>query len=461
MLPESVVQGGEKYWSWELETMDPEQRKELILQRIQSQLSYVYENLPFYRDHYDKHGFHPSMVKTLDDFSEKVPIITKKMLVENQAHNPIFGSYAGNFSMEEIERIQGSSGTSGTPTLYCVSRKDWERSAEISARALWSIGVRAQDIVQISFPFSLFFAGWGVLQGVERIGATAFPLGVTDSERQLALMDKVGSTVFSATPSYAIHLISVAKQMGLDLRKNKVKKLFVGGEPGGSLDSVRQVIEDGWGADVYESGSCSEMYPFNTSTTCEAKAGVHLYLDEVYSEIVDKDDPNRRLPMGERGAIVYTHLWRQSQPMIRFWPGDESYMTDEPCSCGRTYPRLPEGVLGRLDDMVIIRGANVYPSAIDKILRSVSGVGPEYQVILEKQLGGLDEITVRLEYDPEVYNHLTPGGKAESLDNLAKEAAHKLKTGIGIRFSVEVIEPGELPATVVKAKRVIDRRKQR
>ena len=239
--------------------------------------------------------------------------------------------------------------------------------------AQWCGGIRPDDIVQIGFPFGLFFGGWGVVQGVEVIGATLFPLGVTESERHLQFLQRLGSTVFSATPSYCIHLLSVAESMGIDLRESAVHHLLVGGEPGGSLPGTREIIERGWGARLIDAGSTSEMYPFQTNVGCDAGTGTHLFTDEVFTEVVDKDDRNAPVPMGTRGAVVYTHLWRDSQPMIRFAPGDESYMTDEPCPCGRTYPRLPEGVLGRLDDMLVIRGANIFPSAIETGLRSVDG----------------------------------------------------------------------------------------
>jgi phenylacetate-CoA ligase len=362
--------GYKRYWDEERETMDPRQRETLILERIRHQLAYVYDQLPFYRRHYDAHGFKPEHVETLEDFTTKVPIITKKkMLVADQQEHPVFGSYAGQFEQDDIHRIQGSSGTSGTPTFYCVSRKDWERSREVTALAMWALGARPDDIAQIGFPFSLFFGGWGPLQGLEAIGSTIFPLGNIDSKRHVELMHKVGSTIFSGTPSYCQHLLGVAEQMGFDLADAPVNRLIVGGEPGGSLPGTKEVLTTGWGASVHDSGSTSEMYPFNTNVESEAHEGVLLINDEVYSEIVDRDDPSVPVPHGTRGAIVYTHLWRESQPMIRFWCGDETYMVhDGPTSDGRTYPRLPEGILGRLDDMLIIRGAIIYPSAVETVL---------------------------------------------------------------------------------------------
>jgi phenylacetate-CoA ligase len=451
--------GYRRYWDEERETMDPRKRDELILARIRHQLAYVYAELPFYRRHYDAHGFKPDDVQTLEDFTTKVPVITKKMLVADQQEHPVFGSYAGTHSQDEIARIHGSSGTSGTPTMYCVSRKDWERSRELVALAMWAMGARPCDIAQIGFPFSLFFGGWGVLQGLEHIGVTTFPLGNIDSERHLELMHRIGSTIFSATPSYAQHLVTVAERMGIDLAASPVQRLIVGGEPGGSLPGTRDAITKAWGASVHDSGSTSEMYPFNTNVCAVPEDGVLLIDDEVYSEIVAREDSNVPMPEGERGGIVYTHLWRESQPMIRFWAGDETYkVADGPTSCGRTYPRLPEGILGRLDDMLVIRGANIYPSAVETVLRQVAGLGPEFEMLVERT-GAMDELTVRVELTDAAAAALADGGSGtEGRERLVAEAEHKLKSTLQVRIPVQLLEPGALPPTVFKARRVVDRR---
>jgi phenylacetate-CoA ligase len=445
--------GYRRYWDEQRETMDPRARDRLILARIQHQLAYVYEQLPFYRRHYDAHGFKPDQVRTLEDFTERVPVIDKKMLVQDQLEHPVFGSYAGPHEPDDLARIHGSSGTSGVPTMYCVSRADWERSREVTALAMWALGARPRDIVQVAFPFSLFFGGWGVVQGLEAVGATVFPLGNLDSQRHLELMQKVGSTVFSATPSYCQHLIGVAAEVGIDLEGSSVERLIVGGEPGGSLPGTREALTAGWGASVHDSGSTSEMYPFNTNVAAVPEDGVLLINDEVYSEVVDRDDSGAPVPHGTRGAIVYTHLWRESQPMIRFWPGDETYMVhDAPTSCGRTYPRLPEGIIGRLDDMLIIRGANIYPSAVEQVLRRCEGLGAEFEIRVERR-GAMDEMTVRVELA-----HESAKAGDERRQAIAGAAAEELKRSLQIRVPVELLEPGALPPTVFKARRVTDGR---
>ncbi len=443
--------GFPRFWDEARETMAPSRREEIVLDRVQEQLQRVYAELPFYRRHYDAHGFHPDDVKTLGDFTTKVPVINKKMLVADQQEHPPFGSYTQTTAMSEISRIHGSSGTSGVPTLYAVSTTDWDRAADVHAMAQWCAGVRPDDLVQVGFPFGLFFGGWGVVQGVERLGAALFPLGVAESDKHLQFIERLRPTVFSATPSYCMHLISVAAERGLDLKGSSVRLLLVGGEPGGSLPGTKEILEAGWGARLVDAGSTSEMYPFQANVGCEAGTGTHVISDEIFPEIVEKDDLNVRVPDGQRGALVYTHLWRESQPMIRFAPGDESYLTHEPCACGRTYPRLPEGVLGRLDDMLVVRGANIFPSAIETGLRSVAGFGPEFTINVFKK-GALDEIVVRAEYDPTI----AVDQSARELVRAAGEATLKRLTGI--RVPIELIEPGSIPSTVFKARRVVDER---
>lgn len=465
--PRSVARderGFARFWDEDRETRDPGVREKVVLERVQHQLRYVYAELPFYRRHYDAHGFHPDQVRSLEDFTTKVPVITKKMLVADQAEHPPFGSYTRDFTTADgssgLARIHGSSGTSGTPTMYAVSRGDWERAADVHAMAQWCAGIRPDDLAQVGFPFGLFFGGWGVLQGLERIGATVFPLGVTESEKHLELITRLGSTVFTATPSYSIHLLSVAEKMGIDLRASTIRTLLVGGEPGGSLPGTRRAIEEGWGAVAVDAGSTSEMYPFQTSVGCTAGTGTHLISDEVHTEVVDANDLNVPLPIGERGAVIYTHLWRESQPMIRFAPGDETYLDDDPCPCGRTYPRMPEGVLGRLDDMLVIRGANIFPSAIETALRTLDELGPEFQIRVRRP-GALDEISVHAELSHQTsaaLGALPDEDAAARRQTLARRAESALKLAVNIRVPVELLEPRTLPETTFKARRVVDER---
>ena len=444
-----------RFWDEPRETADPETRRQLILDRVRHQLHYAYEQLPFYRRLYDEHGFQPDDVKSLEDFTAKVPIVTKDMLRRDQADHPPFGSYLG-VEPADLVRIFGSSGTTGTPTVYGISRDDWERSKDCQAMAGWAMGVRPDDVVHFLFPFSMFVGGWAILLGTTEIGATNFPAGALDSRKHLDMMRQLGSTVLAGTPSYCLHLAEVARDNGVDLTALGIHTLIVGGEPGGSLSGLREAMRAAFGdVRVADTGNTSECYPTQMNSSCHEETGVHIFEDEVFLEVVDREDPGVAVPDGERGATVYTTLWRRSQPMIRFWAGDETYMDRTPCRCGRTFPRLPEGLLGRLDDMLLIRGANVYPSAVEDTLRKVEGVGAEYRLIVEKR-GAMDEIRIECEYDPR-WLSAQSGAEGARQDLIARMDA-ALKRTIGLRCPVEIVEPGTHEARLFKARRVVDRR---
>jgi len=440
-----------RYWNAAKETRSRAEREAEVLGLMQQQLAYVYEHLPFYRRHYDAHGFHPRDVLTIADFTTKVPVITKQMLRDDQEAHPPFGSYVG--SDPDIARIHGSSGTSGKPTLYAISRHDWRYIADVMAQGLYTCGVRPGDRVQLATVYSLFMGGWGALLGTERLGATAFPLGAGETERQLDLMYRIGSTVLITTPTYALHMLETAAAQGRDTVNSPLRLGIFIGEPGASIPGTRHALEKGWGIVVRDIATTSEMTPWSTNAECEAGNGMHVMQDEVWTEIVDKSDPSRLLPDGESGAVVYSHLRRRSQPMIRFYSGDESHMTYEPCSCGRTYPRLPAGVYGRLDDMLIIKGANVYPSQVQRALLSIPGVGVEFRIILER-VGALDVARLQVEHAPD----LPRESREAHLAELHERIARRLKTDTAISFQIEVVEHGSIERSVSKAKRVFDNR---
>lgn len=447
------LSGYRRFWDEERETLEPRLREVHILERLRHQLRNVYETMPFYRRHYDAHGFEPDMVNSLEDFTTKVPVITKKMLVADQVERPPFGSYLG-VERSELARIHGSSGTMGTPTMYGVSRRDWVRAGEFSCMALWCAGLRPDDVVHISFPFTLFFGGWGLLQAAEQLGACTFPVGtMVPTDRQIELLHRLRCDVLVATPSYVNHLGTTAREQGLDVARSAVAVAVMGGEPGASLPSVRASMRQLWGnislVDM-AAGSTSEMYPFTTNVGClESDGGVHLFQDENYTEIVSVDDPGEALPAGTSGAVVATHLWRDSQPMIRFWTGDEGVIDTEQCRCGRTYPRMPKGVYGRLDDMLLVRGANIYPSAIESVVRATEGTGEEFRIVVDRP-ADLDEISLEVERDPS----LDPAHVPALTDSLRE----RLRTALGVRVETRVVEPSTFDQQTFKARRVVDHR---
>jgi len=440
------------YWDRQAETAQRAEREAKVLSLLQAQLHAVYERIPFYRRHYDQHGFHPDQVRSLMDFAQRVPIITKQMLRDDQAEHPPFGSYLG-VEPSALARIHGSSGTTGKPTLYAFSRRDWNYIADVMARGFYTSGVRPADRVQLATVFSLFMGGWGALLGMERIGAAAFQIGAGETERQLELMYRVGSTVLVTTPTYALHMLEMARNLGYDTAASPLRLGVFIGEPGASIPGTRQALEKGWGIAVRDMATTSEMTPWATNAECSASNGMHVIQDEVWTEVVDKDDPGKCMQDGQSGAVVYTHLRRESQPMIRFWSGDESHMTHDPCPCGRTYPRLPHGVYGRFDDMLLIRGTNVYPSQIQRSLLETSGTGVEFLIVVERN-GSVDDAVVQVEHDPS----LAVPDFGEFSRTLADRVQRKLKNDTNLTFRIEILRPNTLKRSLSKAKRVDDRR---
>jgi len=440
----------EPYWNRTLETMDPEEReRKIILPKLQSQLAYAYENSSFYRKKWDKAGIKPQDIRSLKDF-DQLPCVMKEEIREDQAEYPPFGS---NLCVpkKELARIQGTSGTTGKPTAFGISRGDMARIAEAHARIMWGFGVRQDDIVFIGSFFSLYWGSWGTLLGTERLGATAFPFGAGvpgQSERGLEWMKEVRPTVFYGTPSYSLYLAEKARAMGMDPKKDfNFRILFFSGEPGAGVPSTRKRIEDTYGGICIDSGSTAEMAPWMADGECAHRQGMHLWQDIVYAELVDRET-HRKAPYGQEGVTVYTHLERNSQPMIRFWAGDISYWVNDPCPCGRTYPRLPKGIYGRADDMFVIRGENVYPSAIENVIRGIEGLGDEFRIVITREKT-MDEMIVQAERSPQADPAIIP--------ELKVRLAGELKAR-GLRAVVELMEPGTLTRTEFKARRVIDQR---
>ena len=431
-----------KYWNEERETMSSKDRARFIFERVKRQLDYVYARTPFYRNLYDKHNVRPDSIRSLEEFTEKIPIVTKQMLRESQERLPPFGDYLA-IDPSEIRHIHGTSGTTGMPTMFGISEADWEFMSEATAMQQWAAGMRPDDVVQISFPMSLFLGGWGMLGGAQKIGARIMPIGGGETERQIKLMYHASSTVLCATPSYCLYLLDAGRKAGVNTAHSPLRLALLGGEPGAGIPQVKQIMEQGWGIKAIDFGNSAEVHPCS-NMECDQRAGMHVWNDVVYTEVVSKDDSNSPVPMGSRGAVVYTALWRNSQPMIRYWPGDETLMIDEPCSCGRTYPRLPHGVIGRLDDLLIIRGVNVYPSAIEQALREVSGIGVEFRIYTTRVSGSIIDARVEAESD-----QLQDA-------SIREEAERKLRSTTGVRIPVTLVASGTFSRAALKARRVVE-----
>ena len=433
------------YWDREVETMDPGERHELVASKLRLQVQYAYSNSDFYRERWDAAGVHPDQIQTLDDL-RRLPLLRKDDLRAEQAAYPPFGRYLCH-DARGLARIHGTSGTTGRPTAFSISPGDWSRIAYAHARIMWAAGVRPSDTVFLGSFFGLYMGGWGALIGAERLGATCFPFGAGVPGQTLQAvhwLQEMRPTAFYGTPSYVLRIAEVAREHGIDPREFGIRTLFFSGEPGAGIPSTKHLIETTYGGACIDMGSMAEMSPWMTNGECEHRTGMHLWEDIVYTEMLD---PETQEPVGpgEVGVPVYTHLERDSQPMIRLWSGDLSRYTTDPCPCGRTYARLPDGLFGRADDMLVVRGENIYPSAIEETVRA-AGCDGEFRVVVT-QTGSMDEITVQVEHDA-----------GTETDALQRSVAAGLKTKLGIRANVEMVPGGTLERAEFKSKRIEDRR---
>ncbi len=444
---------GSRYWFPRRETMPPGDREKAIVERLQRVTRYAWDASPFYRRKWAAAGFHPDQLRSLEDFESRVPVVTKQDLRDAQARVPPFGDYLC-VAERDVHRIHGTSGTTGRPTAFAIGRADWDAVANAHARVMWGMGIRPGDIVFISAIFSLYMGAWGALAGAERLRAKAFPFGAGApgmTARAARWLDLVKPAALYSTPSFALHLAEVARAEGCDPRGFGLATMFFSGEPGASVPGVRDRIVAAYGARVVDCGSMAEMTPFMHVAGSAETEGMLCWQDIVYTEVCDPRTW-RRVAYGARGTPVYTHLERTSQPMIRLASGDLTLWEDGPAPCGRTYPRLPQGIFGRIDDMFTIRGENVYPSEVDAVLNRLGGYGGEHRIVITRE-GAMDELAIRIEIAPD---HAARGAPAQA--RLREDAAHELQKMLGLRSRIEIVPPGTFPRTDFKARRVIDDR---
>jgi phenylacetate-CoA ligase len=440
----------EEYWFPELECAEPEVRDQLIFGKLKRQIGYAWERSPFYRKKWREAGVSPATLKSLDDLG-RFPVVQKAELRATQAACPPFGE---NLCVEphQIARVHGTSGTTGRPTVFGIGTEDWERTGEVHARIMWGAGLRPTDRIMICSFFSLYVGSWGALKGGERLGATLFPFGAGVSGQTLMAVQwatELRPTAFYGTPSYALHFAEVARREGVDPRTFGFRVLFFSGEPGAGIPATKRLIEETFDAACVDMGSMAEMLPWMTNSECRHRTGMHLWQDVVYTQVCDPKS-FQPVPFGEEGTPVYTHLERTSQPMIRLVSGDLTRWSNEACPCGRTYPRLPLGIYGRIDDMFIVRGENIYPGAIEDTLRAIEGFGGEFRVIVSRR-DSMDELLVRAEY---AHTHSDPATQ----QRLHATMRERLRARLGVHPIVELVAEGTIPRTEFKARRVIDDR---
>ena len=429
------------YWNPKIECMPKEDLKALQYRQLKLLVNNLYSHNQFYHDRMRAQNVCPDDITCLEDIS-KLPFMYKQDLRDN------YPTKMFTVPNNQIVRYHVSSGTTGKPTLVGYTRNDLEYWTEALARSLTSIGVGPDDTLQVSYGYGLFTGGLGLHYGAEKVGATVLPTGVGGTERQIELIQDLGVTVIACTPSYLVHLGDVAKKMGVDFRRDtQLRKAILGAEPWS--ESMRQHIEQSMGIKAYDIyGTSEQAGPMFTE--CEERKGIHISGDIMYVEIIDPET-GESLGPGQKGEMVVTMLKKEAMPMIRYRIKDITMLMDDECECGRTSPRISR-ITGRTDDMLIIRGINVFPSQIEYTLLQIPEVGDQYMIHVSRE-GALDNMLLQVEIKQEAFSD-----KVEDMVRLRTRIESEMKKYLNIAVTVELKAPGELPRFEGKAKRVIDTR---
>lgn len=432
-----------KIWNPEIECMPREKMEALQLERLKWSVQWAYERVPMYRKKLDEHGVVPGDIKSLKDV-QKLPFTYKHELRD---YYP-YGMFA--VPLQEVVRVHASSGTTGKPIVVGYNRYDLENWTELVARMVTLAGVTEGDIAQVSFGYGLFTGGFGLHYGLERVGATVIPISGGNTDRQIMIMQDFGTTVLICTPTYALHMAEVAEEMGINPRTDlKVRLGLFGGEAWS--EEYRRELNEHWGMLATDNYGLSEVNGPGVAGECPLLQGQHIAEDNFLIEIVNPETGEPVAP-GEKGEIVITTLNKQTMPMLRYRTKDISSINYEPCECGRTTARLAK-ITGRSDDMLIIRGVNVFPSQIESVLMEIEGVEPHYQIVVTKK-GYLDEIEIQVEVSPEMFSD-----RYKELEDLEARVRNQLFKTLSIHPRVRLVEPKSIERTAGKAKRVIDLRK--
>ena len=428
-------------WNPEYECIDRNKLRELQLKRLQTLIKWVYNEVPFYRNKLSDAGVKPQDIKSLEDVA-KLPFTTKTDLRDNYP----FGMFA--VPMENVVRVHSSSGTTGKPIVVGYTRADINTWSELTARVAMAGGATSKDIAHVAFGYGLFTGGFGMHAGLERIGASVVPVSTGNTERQIMIMKDFGTTVLVSTPSYALHIAEVGESMDVDFSKLPLRVGLFGAER--CSEKLRKEIESKLCISATDNYGLTEVKGPGVAGECEVKNGLHINEDHFLVETIDPET-GERLPEGSEGELVFTTLTKEAFPVIRYRTRDLTRLLMDPCGCGRTIARM-EKVKGRTDDMLIIRGVNVFPSQIESVLFEIEGIEPHYQIIVDRK-GAMDLIRVLVEVSSDIF-----AGDMKELMAFERKVEAKLQTVLGIKVDVKLVEPKTLERTSGKAKRVIDKR---
>ncbi len=426
-----------------MECMNRDERAALQLERLQATVKREYENVPLYRERMQAKGIVPEDIRSLDDL-RYLPFTNKTDLRDQFP----FGLLATPKS--EIVRIQGSSGTTGKPIVSGYTAHDIDVWSEMVARALAASGATGQDIVQVAYGLGLFTGGLGALQGGNRIGAMVIPMSSGNTQRQIMMMRELGSTILCCTPSYAIYLGETVREMGLDPAKDlKLKAGVFGAEPW--TEEMRRHLENVLNIDALDIYGLTEIAGPGVAFECKEKNGMHVNEDHVIVEIIDPvtEEP---LPAGQPGELVFTTITKEGMPMLRYRTHDICTVYDDPCPCGRTTRRMGR-ITGRTDDMIVVRGVNVFPSQIESVLVEMPDVSPHYLLVVDR-VNSTDTLEVRVEMTEAMFSDTVA-----HIEQLRRRIGERIKSVVGITATVNLVAPKSIPRSEGKAKRVIDNRK--
>lgn len=430
------------YWDKEKECMDREELRQLQLERLQSTIHRVYMNVPFYRKRFDALGIDPDDFGSLEDI-RKLPFTTKDDLRDNYP----YGLFA--VPLREVVRIHASSGTTGMSTVVGYTRNDLKTWSDLVARILVAGGITKDDVIQIAFNYGLFTGAFGLHYGAERVGASVIPISSGNTKRQVKIMQDFKTTALVCTPSYALLIADTIAEMGINPNSLSLKYGLFGAEPWS--EAMRKEIQDKLKIIATDNYGLSEIMGPGVAGECLEQSGLHINEDHFLVEVMNPETLEP-VPQGETGELVITTLTKEAFPMIRFRTRDLTRLIPGECSCGRTFVRM-ERVKGRTDDMLIVKGVNVFPSQIESVLFEIEGTEPHYQIVIERR-GAIDEMTVLVEVSEEIF--FDEMKKQNELINLIKQ---RLFSELGINVDVKLVEKKTLERFEGKAKRVIDKRR--
>ena len=430
-----------QYWNKEMETMDRDELRKIQDDRLKETVKRVYENVPYYAEKMNHAGITPDDIHTVDDLS-KLPFTYKADLRDNYP----FGTFA--VPLEQVVRVHASSGTTGKQTVVGYTKNDIETWSECVARCLTNAGVTKKDIVHVAYGYGLFTGGIGIHYGVEKVGATVIPVSGGNTARQIQLLNDFGATVLCCTPSYALYLADEMKASGVTKKDLKLRIGVFGAEPWS--EEMRMQIEDRLGLKAYDIYGLSEIMGPGVSMNCQEQGGLHICADHFIAEVIDPET-GAVLPEGDRGELVFTCISKEALPLIRYRTRDLSVLTSKTCSCGRTSPRM-EKVTGRSDDMLIIRGVNVFPSQIESVLLKYAEIEPHYMIYVDR-VDNLDVMEIQIEMNNDFFSD-----QVRKIETIERKLRQEIDSTLGISAKIKLVEHKSIQRSEGKAKRVVDRR---